>query len=633
MSALRVCPPAGAVLALMCLGFLWADQSKSQPVPLPPTLTKLNPMGPDDLRAIEKQVQAVVAKVMPAVVGVRIGPGQGSGVIISPDGYVLTAGHVSGNPGRELHVILPDGRTLKAKALGRNGSMDSGLIKITDKGPFPYVEMGKSSEVKRGQWVIAIGHPGGYRKNRPPVVRIGRVLAAGRSFLRTDCPLVGGDSGGPLFDMTGRVIGIHSRIGLTMNDNIDVPVDTYRQTWDRLARGESWGGMIGQLVYSPGGKTILEVEGKLSPDDPKDSRMQDSFQKTYLLRMVPGSVYTIEMFSPDAKQLDPYLRLEDSKHAELAEDDDGAGKHDARIVFRPLHEDEYRIIATTYGPHQAGPYRLVVRRLDLYEQSVSGKVDVLRKLDLPKPHAPIYFERFKQLGLQPELRVTLFDAKGALAVGQDVSFHWAKGNKTLKTDANGVVQLALGKDTARKLFVDVPAGYKAAFEVTDSSGNPLPFSPGAGFGKEKVKSAGGKLVLQAEGRLTESDPFDTARKQCRRQVLLFRMTPGFTYTLDLESEEFDAYLRLEDSTGRQLAEDDDSAGRLNSRIVFRPTTDDVYRLIVTTCDPGQEGTYRLTIHQAQDQGQTPAPGRSQDRAPPDQNVPPPPERSNNQNNR
>ncbi len=60
--------------------------------------------------------------------------------------------------------------------------------------------------------------------------------------LRTDCALVGGDSGGPLFDLDGKVIAIHSRIGERLSMNLHVPIDTYRQTWDRLAEGKVWGG-------------------------------------------------------------------------------------------------------------------------------------------------------------------------------------------------------------------------------------------------------------------------------------------------------------------------------------------------------------------------------------------------------
>src|SRR5205085_1211000 len=67
--------------------------------------------------------------------------------------------------------------------------------------------------------------------------------------------------------------------------------------------------------------------------------------------------------------------------------------------------------------------------------------------------------------------------------------------------------------------------------------------------------------------------------------------------IDLESRDFDAYLRLEDPSGKQVAEDDDSAGKLNSRIVYTPQTDGLYRIVVTTCDPEQMGFYRLSIYQ------------------------------------
>jgi serine protease Do len=197
-----------------------------------------------ELRALQQQVKMILREITPAVVGVRIGASQGSGVIISEDGFVLTAGHVSGPPGQNCTLILPDGKQLRGKTLGRNGAIDSGMIKITDPGPFPYVPMGKSADLKPGQWLVAIGHPGGYRRDRPPVVRLGRFLSMSGPFVATDCTLVGGDSGGPLFDLAGRVVGIHSRIGSQLTSNMHVPVDTYHTTWDRLIAGDSWGGML-----------------------------------------------------------------------------------------------------------------------------------------------------------------------------------------------------------------------------------------------------------------------------------------------------------------------------------------------------------------------------------------------------
>jgi len=208
---------------------------------LPDAFRKETPETVQELRDIQTHVQMLAQRVIPAVVGVKIGAGQGSGVIIDRYGHVLTAGHVSGKPGREVAIVLSDGRKVKGITLGANREIDSGLIKITDPGDWYHVEMARSADLVRGQWSMAVGHPGGVRNGRPPVVRLGRVLAFSDSAIRTDCTLVGGDSGGPLFDMYGRVIGIHSRIGTPITANIHVPVDTYRDTWERLARSDYWG--------------------------------------------------------------------------------------------------------------------------------------------------------------------------------------------------------------------------------------------------------------------------------------------------------------------------------------------------------------------------------------------------------
>jgi serine protease Do len=88
--------------------------------------------------------------------------------------------------------------------------------------------------MNNGQWVLAIGHPGGWDEKRGLVLRVGRLLYKNPTVLRTDCVLVGGDSGGPLFDFEGRVIGIHSRIGNALWDNFHVPIDTFSEDWDQL---------------------------------------------------------------------------------------------------------------------------------------------------------------------------------------------------------------------------------------------------------------------------------------------------------------------------------------------------------------------------------------------------------------
>lgn len=210
----------------------------------PAVLDKPAPENVEDLKAIQAEVQAVVGKVLSCTVGVRVGSAWGSGVIVREDGYVLTAGHVSAQSGRAVTIILADGRRIKGRTLGANHGIDCGLIKITEEGTWPFAPMGRSAGLKPGQWCIAIGHPGGYRPGRTPVVRLGRVLNVTDRLIQTDCTLAGGDSGGPLFDLEGQVIGIHSRIGTPLTANIHVPVDNYRDSWDRLAKAEVWGSQL-----------------------------------------------------------------------------------------------------------------------------------------------------------------------------------------------------------------------------------------------------------------------------------------------------------------------------------------------------------------------------------------------------
>lgn len=210
-------------------------------VPLPQ-----QPANRADLKVIEERVVTVVEKVLPATVAVQVGNSQGSGVIISEDGYVLTAAHVIGEPGLNAMFVLHDGRKVKGRTLGVNHDIDSGLMKITQPGKWPFLEMAPA-DARAGQWCLSIGHPGGLVAGRPPVPRLGRVLFVNDKAVCTDCALVGGDSGGPLLDLEGHVLGIHSRIGWQVTTNFHVPVATYRTTWDRLAAGKMWGGGVEPL--------------------------------------------------------------------------------------------------------------------------------------------------------------------------------------------------------------------------------------------------------------------------------------------------------------------------------------------------------------------------------------------------
>lgn len=209
---------------------------------LPDGFLRAAPASIEELRAMEVRMRELVERVAPAVVALRIGGAHGSGVVISAEGMVLTAAHVSGEPGRLVRLTFPDGREARGRTLGANHDMDSGLIQITDTGPWPNVPMGDATGTRLGDWVLAFGHPGGFSAERPTVVRLGRVVGSDRELLRTDSTIISGDSGGPLIDMNGHVIGIHSRISTSLAANYHVPISTFGETWARLARGESWGG-------------------------------------------------------------------------------------------------------------------------------------------------------------------------------------------------------------------------------------------------------------------------------------------------------------------------------------------------------------------------------------------------------
>jgi serine protease Do len=222
----------------------------------------------EDLAKLETQVQAVVAKVMPSTVALvadKIGA-SGSGVVVSADGLILTAAHVV-QGAKELQVVFPDGREVTAQVLGANLSKDIGLVKIVGEGSWPFVQQGKSKTLQAGDWVIALGHSAGFDPARTPPVRFGRVVSKGPgNFLTTDCTLIGGDSGGPLFDLSGRVVGINSSIGMSLKNNNHAGIDGFRDDWNRLLAGEQWG----KLSMNPFANPDMPVLGiGMGPERPR----------------------------------------------------------------------------------------------------------------------------------------------------------------------------------------------------------------------------------------------------------------------------------------------------------------------------------------------------------------------------
>lgn len=215
-----------------------------------------------ELEKFNRQVQEVIKKSAPATVFLADYDPQKkiltnelfSGVVVNKDGLILTAAHVC-FPNRTYIVIFSDGTERTATGLGRIQMLDAAIMKINEPGNYPSAPIGWSSSLKMNEPCISIAYPGSFNTNTintPPakpkrqVVRLGYVaepLTRRGTRIRTTCLMEPGDSGGPVFDMYGRVVGLHSSINQPVTDNMEIPVDLYRKYWTALNKPEDYKAM------------------------------------------------------------------------------------------------------------------------------------------------------------------------------------------------------------------------------------------------------------------------------------------------------------------------------------------------------------------------------------------------------
>ncbi|MFO1248332.1 MAG: DegQ family serine endoprotease [Alphaproteobacteria bacterium] len=180
----------------------------------------------------------------------------GSGFIIDPSGYVVTNNHVI-EDSDQITVALQDGTQMPAKVIGRDAKTDIALLKVTPKKPLPATHFGDSDKARIGDWVIAIGDPFGIGST----VTAGIVSARNRNinagpyddFIQTDAPINRGNSGGPLFDVDGNVIGINSQIytpsGGSVGIGFAIPANLARDVVNQLRQfGIARRGWIGVRI-------------------------------------------------------------------------------------------------------------------------------------------------------------------------------------------------------------------------------------------------------------------------------------------------------------------------------------------------------------------------------------------------
>lgn len=188
----------------------------------------------------------------------RVSKSLGSGFVIDPDGYIVTNNHVI-EGADVIEVIFPNEETYEAKLLGRDPSTDLALLKIESDIPFPAVDFGDSNALEVGEWVMAIGNPFGYGGS----VSAGIVSARNRKinhgnyddFIQTDVAINRGNSGGPLFNMDGDVVGVNTAIlspsGGSVGISFSIPADLAISVVDQLRDyGETRRASIGIRVQN-----------------------------------------------------------------------------------------------------------------------------------------------------------------------------------------------------------------------------------------------------------------------------------------------------------------------------------------------------------------------------------------------
>ena len=245
----------------------------------------VNAKTPNFITAADKTVHAVVHVKNTAIIS---GPttfedllfggksehaqiGTGSGVIISPDGYIITNNHVI-EGAKELSVTLNDNRIYDAKIIGSDEKTDIALLKIDADGDLPYITFGDSDQAKVGEWVLAVGNP----FNLTSTVTAGIISAKARdlsgnssqSFIQTDAAVNPGNSGGALVDVNGNLIGINSAItsqtGSYIGYSFAVPSNIARKVVeDIMEYGDVQTGILGVT----GGALNGDAAKKLGVDD------------------------------------------------------------------------------------------------------------------------------------------------------------------------------------------------------------------------------------------------------------------------------------------------------------------------------------------------------------------------------
>ncbi|AND68288.1 hypothetical protein ATSB10_08340 [Dyella thiooxydans] len=358
----------------------------------------------------------------------------GSGFIISSDGYILTNNHVVDHAD-EVTVRLQDRRTLTAKVVGTDPQYDIALLKVNVPGKLPTVHIGESQSLKPGQWVLAIGSPFGfdYTVTQGIVSAIGRNLGSGdqpyTSFIQTDVPINRGNSGGPLFNLQGQVVGINSQIysntGGYQGVAFSIPIDVAMNAVEQLkTKGFVTRGQLGVMVQG----------------------ISDDMVKVYKLDRGAGAAVT--QVSPDSGAekagIEPGDIILKYNGQEIDQPGDlpplvGLTKPGTKVPLEILRDGKHKTLEVTVGSAPRDPDAVSSTG------SIAASVTGARALGLTV--GPLDADDRKQMGLRAGEGVQVTDISGEAAAQAGLR----PGDVILRVDQTPIGSVADFKSATREV--------------------------------------------------------------------------------------------------------------------------------------------------------------------------------------
>ncbi|WP_347272309.1 trypsin-like peptidase domain-containing protein [Pseudanabaena sp. FACHB-1998] len=339
----------------------------------------LIPSAPVQAQSDEDTNIRVYKLASPAVVSIQTPSGNGSGSIIDAKGLVLTNAHVVRGT-TTVNVILSDKRKFRGVVIASSRNPDLAVIRlegVTDS--LPTISIASSTGIQVGQRAFAIGNPFGRFAGTLTTGIISRI-DSDLKLLQTDAALNPGNSGGPLLNSRGELVGVNTAIFTTTSVNSGIGLAIEADTVKQFIAAARNGAIANNPQPNLAAPMVINLNGNpiTATLTAKDRTLPDgSYYKSYQFQGVAGQAVVIEM---RGNGIDPYLVLFDSSGRKIAEDDDGGGGKNAKLALTLPTTGRYTLYANSYEVGETGSFVLSGRLSDNVASESTNSPILLQKI-------------------------------------------------------------------------------------------------------------------------------------------------------------------------------------------------------------------------------------------------------------